>query len=116
MISDVENGFVDIFFSLILLNGFNMRFRSNAHNSGRSACLLFLTKERKIYRWSTIQYGYTKWETHVRVFSQTFAHGKMMESARIKYDKETEEKGKTRGMSMERSKTGTKKEVTNDEL
>ena len=44
--------------------------------------------------------------THPRVFSQTLAY----ENSKNE-DKETDEEGKKRGVSMERSKSGTKKEV-----
>ena len=37
-----------------------------------------------------------------------FPEHSRMGTARMKYDKETEEKGKKRGVSMERSKVGTK--------
>ena len=53
----------------------------------------------------TIQYGYRTWGTHARVFSQTLTHGK----ERTKEDKDTDEDGKKRGVSMERSKAGTNK-------
>ena len=119
---------------------------------------------------STIQYGYRKYGTHARVFSQTLSHGNSkvvislvyfihgtsasalastaishrilfcarvvalsekqvpfslaignelmhqcfpkhsrMGTARMKYDKETDGDGQNRGVSMERSKAGTKK-------
>ena len=59
----------------------------------------------------TIQYGYKKWGTRARVFSQTLAHG----NSTNEKDKETDEEGKKRGESMERSKAGTK-EISPDSL
>ena len=46
----------------------------------------------------TIQYGYIKWRTHARVFSQTLAHGTA----------KNEIIERNRGVSMERSKDGRK--------
>ena len=54
----------------------------------------------------TIQYGYRTWGTHERVFSQTLAHGNSKNEIS---QKETDEDGKKRGVSMERSKAGTNK-------
>ena len=54
---------------------------------------------------STISYGYRKWGTQARVFSQTLAHG----NSKNEIEKETDEDGKKRGVSKKRSKAGTKK-------
>ena len=45
------------------------------------------------------QYGHRKWGTHARVFSQTLVHG----NSKNEIDKETDEEGKKRAISMERS-------------
>ena len=52
-----------------------------------------------------LKYGCRKRATHARVFSQTHLH---MGTARMKTDKETNEEGKKRGVSMEISTEGTK--------
>ena len=56
-------------------------------------------------------------------FSMVIGNGELMHecfpkhlrmgTARMKYDKETDEDGKTRGVSMERSRAGTKKRIRN---
>ena len=43
---------------------------------------------------------------------ECFPKHSSMETARMKYDKETDEEGKKRGVSMERSKAGTKKKIS----
>ena len=53
----------------------------------------------------TIQYGYRTWGTHARVFSQTLTHGNSKNEIRQR----TDEDGKKRGVSMERSKARTNK-------
>ena len=42
---------------------------------------------------------------------ECFPKHSCMGTARMKYDNETDEEGKKRGVSMEKSKAGTKKEV-----
>ena len=54
---------------------------------------------------STIQYGYTKYETHARVFFKTLPHG----NSKNEKLAETEEVGKMRRVNMERGTTGTKR-------
>ena len=65
-------------------------------------------REKKL---STIQYGFRKCGTHALVFSQTLAHG----NSKNEIDNETDEDGKKRGVSMEKSKAGTK-EISPDSL
>ena len=43
------------------------------------------------------------------LMQECFPKHSRMRIARMKYDKETDEEGKKRGVSMERSKSGTKK-------
>ena len=52
---------------------------------------------------STIQYGYSKWGTQARVFSQALAQGNSKNEKT-----QTDEEGKKRGVSIERSKAITK--------
>ena len=85
----------------ILINGVNGHFRNNAYNSVRGACLVLHQREKKI---RTIQYGYRKWGTRARVFSQTLAH----EYSKIEIRQRDRRQGKKRGASMERSKMATK--------
>ena len=50
--------------------------------------LLIAFTERK--KEGTIQYGYRKWGTHARVFSQTLAHGQQEANKIMKQMKEVE--------------------------
>ena len=89
-----------IFFELNDLNG---QFRSNAYNSVCWACLVCLAPKREK---KEVPFGMAigKLGTHARVFSQTLGHG----NSKTEIKQRTDEEGKKKGESMERSKAGTK--------
>ena len=84
------------------LNCLNGHLRNNAYNSVRWGCLVSRGPKRE--KGSNIQYGYSKWGTHARVFSRTLANG---DSQNETGPRDRQER-KKRGVSMERSKAGTK--------
>ena len=95
------------FFKLILLNGLNSHFRSNAFNSGCWSCYFFLHQREN----AEVPFNTTK--RNEEPMHECFPKHSRLGTARMKYDKENEEKYKKIGVSMESSlyyrKVGTKK-------
>ena len=89
MISDVENVFVDIFFSFIILKGINSHFRSNAYNSGRFTCLFFFAPKRER---SNEEVSFSMAIRNEELMHACFPKHSRMGTETMKEDKKTDEK------------------------